>query len=52
MKNRIIAIVALLLFLLLLLNIFLIRKMTEISVIAYVLVLAAYLIFFNKHEGS
>jgi len=52
MKNRIIAIVALLLFLLLLLNIFLIRKMTEISVIAYVLVLASYLIFFNKHEGS
>jgi hypothetical protein len=52
MKNRIFAIIALVLFLLILVNIFVIKFYEEISVIIYVLIIAVFLIFFNNKKAD
>jgi hypothetical protein len=52
MKDRLIAIIVLLLFILLLANIFVFRIMEEISVFVYVIIIAGFLIFYNKPKDS
>ncbi len=52
MKDRVIAIIVLLLFILLLANIFVFRIMEEISVFVYVIIIAGFLIFFNKSKDT
>ena len=52
MKDRVIAILVLLLFILLLANIFVFRIMEEISVFVYVIIIAGFLIFFNRPKDS
>lgn len=51
MKNRIMAIISLILFILLLANLLVFRVHEEISLITYVLIVAAFLLFFNKSKN-
>lgn len=51
-KNRMLAVISLILFLLLLANLLVFRIQEEISLIAYVLIVAVFLIFFNKSKNT
>ncbi len=52
MKNRIFAVITLILFLFLLANLFIFRIYEEMSVVLYVLIIAIYLVFFNNKKPS
>ena len=52
MKNRIMAIVSLFLFVLLLLNIFVFKKFEEFTVSTYAVIIIVFLVFVNRKDTS